>query len=159
MSNLNDIRDTLGKTWHNVADGWSHLYQRAKGSLTHFDNKTEEPTTTGSKRLNWGLLSTDLVDQGNEMVFTMEVPGLEKGDIEVQIHGDMLTVSGHKRSDNERTEGNYHIMECSYGSFQRSFHLPSTVDENQVDASYQNGVLSLKIPKKSTSEKIEIKVN
>jgi HSP20 family protein len=50
-------------------------------------------------------------------------------------------------------------MECSYGSFQRSFHLPSTVDENQVDASYQNGVLSLKIPKKSTSEKIEIKVN
>ena len=99
MTALHDIREGLGRAWDSVSEGWQHLYQRCKSALTHFDNKSGEVSvaSNGTKRVNWGLLSTDLVDDDNCLRLTMEAPGLEKGDISVSIEDDRLTISGTKQ--------------------------------------------------------------
>jgi HSP20 family protein len=157
MNTITNIQNTLGKTWHSISDGWQHFYQRCKGALTHFDANNEQSVKKDERRLSWGLLNTDLADHEKNLTVTMEIPGLEKSDIDIDINGNTLTVSGTKRFEEERHEGEYHIMECAYGSFQRSFTLPARVNETEIDATYKNGVLHLSIPKLTETKKLEIK--
>ncbi|WDD97669.1 Hsp20/alpha crystallin family protein [Thalassomonas actiniarum] len=160
MTALHEIRDGLGRAWDSVSEGWQHLYRRCKGALTHFDNKSQQVSlsSSGNKRLNWGLLSADLVDDDNCLRLTMEIPGLEKGDISVSIEDDRLTISGTKQLQEEHHQGNYHIMECAYGNFQRRIPLPASIDEAKVEASYKNGILRLNLPKKEQSSRVKIEV-
>ncbi|WDE10416.1 Hsp20/alpha crystallin family protein [Thalassomonas haliotis] len=160
MTALHDIREGLGRAWDSVSEGWLHLYRRCKSALTHFDNNSREvsASSNGSQRLNWGLLSTDLMDDGGSLRLTMEIPGLEKGDIRVSVEDDRLIISGSKQLQEEHHQGKYHIMECAYGSFQRRIPLPASVDEAKVEASYKNGILRLSLPKKAQSSRVEIAV-
>jgi len=160
MTALHDIREGLGRAWDSVSEGWQHLYRRCKSALTHFDNKSQEVSASpnDSKRVSWGLLNTDLVDDDNCLHLTMEIPGLEKGDISVSIEEDRLLISGTKQLKEEHHRGNYHIMECAYGKFQRRIPLPASIDEAKVEASYNNGILRLNLPKKEQSSRVRIEV-
>jgi HSP20 family protein len=86
---------------------------------------------------------------------------MKKDEIIVAIEGNTLTISGEKKEEHKREEGNYYHFERTYGSFQRSFSLPDFVDKDKVDATYNNGVLELTLRKtgeqKRQGKKIEIK--
>jgi len=159
MSTLTNIQNSLGNMLHSISDGWQHLYQRCKGALTHFETSDEHPTDKEQQRLSWGLLNTDIVDNEKNLIVTMEVPGLDKSDINVDVQNNMLTISGIKRFKQEHDKGQYHIMECAYGRFQRSLMLPTSVNRDNIDAHYKNGVLRLVIPKQKPTEKIQIQIN
>ena len=77
----------------------------------------------------------------------MELPGMTGDDLEISQTDDSLTVKGEKREEREEKKKNYHIKERSYGSFQRTFRIPSGVESSNIEASCSNGVLHISMPK------------
>lgn len=75
------------------------------------------------------------------------LPGLKREDIKVDFHQGRLTISGERQFKNEKNDRRYHIVESSYGSFQRSFQLPDTVEPRQIQANFEDGVLRVMVPK------------
>jgi HSP20 family protein len=90
---------------------------------------------------------------------TAEIPGVEKNDLAISIDHNVLTISGRKETKKEEEGANYYLRESSYGSFSRSLRLPGDVQEEKVEASFKDGVLSVVIPQAETpkTKKIEIK--
>ena len=75
------------------------------------------------------------------------LPGMKREDIKVDFHQGRLTISGERQFRNEQNQRRYHVVESSYGSFQRSFQLPDTVDPTRIEASFEDGVLHVTVPK------------
>ncbi|WP_163337502.1 Hsp20/alpha crystallin family protein [Desulfopila sp. IMCC35008] len=94
----------------------------------------------------------DIFDDGNEMVVKAEIPGVTKEDLNVDISENSLTISGEKKQEQKIDRQNYHRVECSYGSFSRSFSLPDSVIGDEARASFQEGILEIRIPKSKTSK-------
>jgi HSP20 family protein len=91
--------------------------------------------------------SMDLTENDKEIVVTAEMPGLDHKDFEVTVSGDLLTLKGEKKAEHERRNGDAYYMERSFGSFARSVRLPFEVKDEQVDARYEKGVLTIRVPK------------
>jgi HSP20 family protein len=83
----------------------------------------------------------------NEIRVTAELPGVTLDDLEVDVADDMLVIRGEKRLERNEDDENYHFVERVYGSFQRTVQLPFAADPNQVRASFENGVLTIVVPK------------
>jgi len=101
----------------------------------------------------------DLADTEDNLVAEIEVPGVSPGEIDIVVTEQKLTISGEKRQQTETGEPSYHLLERRYGKFNRSIILPSAVDPNRVEASYEDGVLRVTMGKteKTRSKKIEVK--
>ncbi len=93
-----------------------------------------------------GMLRTDIVDQGDHYLLSAELPGLSKEDIQVDLADGMLTIRANRTEEKEETKGNYLRRERKVGSYARSFDV-SAVKTEDITAQYQDGVLSLKLPK------------
>jgi HSP20 family protein len=89
----------------------------------------------------------DLDDTEKELVVTAELPGVSDKDIEVSLAGDVLTIKGEKKTETEQKKGNATYTERRYGSFSRSLRLPFEVKDEQVDAAFKDGVLTVRLPK------------
>lgn len=91
----------------------------------------------------------DISDTDKEYIIEADLPGVKEEDLDISVSKDgLLTVKGKRENKKEQKERNYYRMERSYGSFERTIALPDNCDSNKVDASFQNGILSVKIPKK-----------
>lgn len=101
----------------------------------------------------------DIYEDEHTISLRMEVPGIDEKDIDVRIEGSTLTVHGERRFEKEEKEENYRRIERQYGSFTRSFTLPSSVDPTQVSAHYDKGVLKVNLAKKAEAKPKQIKVN
>ena len=77
----------------------------------------------------------------------IEVPGMERGDFDLDVVEGYLVVRGEKRVASDRHEGRFHVMECAYGSFERAVPLPAEVDSRKAEAHYRRGVLTVSLPK------------
>ncbi len=102
--------------------------------------------------------SVDIFETENEVVLTAEVPGIDEKDIEIKVEDNSLTIRGERKFEKETKEENYHRIERSYGSFFRSFTLPSTVDQDKVEAQYENGVLKIQMPKKAEVKPRKVRI-
>ena len=100
----------------------------------------------------------DLYEEKDEIVAKVELPGMEKDDIEVNITDHRLTVKGEKKKEKEIKEENYYRSERSYGSFIRALDLPKEVQAEKAQASFKDGVLEIRLPKTEEAKKKEIKV-
>ncbi len=100
----------------------------------------------------------DLYEEKDEIVAKVELPGMEKDDIEVNIIDHRLTVKGEKKKEKEIKEENYYRSERSYGSFIRALDLPKEVQAEKAQASFKDGVLEIRLPKTEEAKKKEIKV-
>lgn len=94
------------------------------------------------------VANMDIRENDKEIVIEAELPGMEEKDIDVSLKNGMLTIKGEKRSEEEKKEDDYHLTERRYGSIQRSFRVPETVDPDKVEASLEKGVLHVKMAKK-----------
>ena len=101
----------------------------------------------------------DVYEDEHNITLKIEVPGIEEKDIDVRIENNTLTVHGERKFEKEEKEENYRRVERQYGSFTRSFTLPTTVDAEQVQANYEKGVLNVKLAKKAEAKPKQIKVN
>lgn len=105
--------------------------------------------------------SVDVRESDREVVIEADLPGIDEKDISVTLQDGVLTLRGEKKAETKEERENYHLMERSYGSFQRSLRLPDTVDEDKVEARFDKGVLKITMPKRpdaiSRQKRIEIK--
>jgi HSP20 family protein len=101
----------------------------------------------------------DIYEDEHTITLKLEVPGIDDKDIDVRIENNTLTVHGERKIEKEEKEENFRRIERQYGSFTRSFTLPSTVDPAQVSANYDKGVLKITLAKKADAKPKQIKVN
>lgn len=104
--------------------------------------------------------AVDIAEQDDQYVVKIELPGVNKDDVKITLESNILTIRGEKKQEKEIKEDNYHRMERSYGSFQRSFTLPATVKSDKIDASFKDGILTVSLPKaeEAKPKRIDIKV-
>src|SRR5579863_9346722 len=103
--------------------------------------------------------AVDVYEDEHQVTLKIEVPGVDEKDIDVQIENNVLTVHGERKFEKEEKEENFRRVERQYGSFTRTFTLPTTVDAENVQASYDKGVLKIALPKKAEAKPKQIKVN
>ena len=103
--------------------------------------------------------AVDVHEEPEALVVRAELPGVKREDIEVGIEGNVLTLKGERKLAKDENNRKYHRIERSYGSFVRQFQLPNNVDTGSVDAQLNEGVLTLKFPKKqeTRARKVEVK--
>jgi HSP20 family protein len=101
----------------------------------------------------------DIYEDEHTITLKLEVPGIDDKDIDVRIENNTLTIHGERKIEKEEKEENFRRIERQYGSFTRSFTLPSTVDPAQVSANYDKGVLKITLAKKADAKPKQIKVN
>jgi HSP20 family protein len=101
----------------------------------------------------------DIYEDEHNITLKLEVPGIDEKDIDVRIEGNTLTVHGERKIEKEEKEENFRRIERQYGSFTRSFTVPSSVDPGQVSAHYDKGVLKINLAKKAEAKPKQIKVN
>lgn len=100
------------------------------------------PRTTS--RAEW-TPAVDITTENGDMVIRAELPGVKREDVDVTFHNGVLTISGERKEEEERKGAGYLVRESRYGSFRRSIMLPEGVDESKIAASFEDGVLELKV--------------
>ena len=104
-------------------------------------------------------MALDLTETDDEIVVRAEVPGIDPEDLEIQLNGDVLSISGEKTAEEEHKEGARHYSERVYGSYQRTIQLPKAVDPERVKAESKHGVVTITLRKAEVarSRKIDVK--
>lgn len=102
--------------------------------------------------------SLDIEETEDTIIVRVELPGMSKDDIKVNLSGDTLTISGERKQEMEKKSKTYYRIERSYGKFQRTVTLPAEVEGDKAKASYRNGILELTLPKSAKSKAREITI-
>lgn len=115
--------------------------------------------TTSAFTSTW-IPAVDIAERENDFDVKMELPGVAKEDVKITMQEGILTVKGEKKQEKESKGSDYHRVERSYGSFQRSFSLPAAVRAADIDASFSDGVLRITLPKaeEARPKQIDVKV-
>lgn len=152
---LESIKEGVSSFLDSVAEGWHHLRESAANALTRF--KPTEGSQLPDKAAvddpfylpiaGWSMLGGEVFEDETRVVVRLEVPGLDKGDMDIEVHDGQLVVKGEKRFERENTDGRWRVMQCAYGSFRRVVPLSSPVLAEQAEATYKNGILRIELPK------------
>jgi HSP20 family protein len=116
------------------------------------------PSEVGPGEGEWMPL-VDVSETGKEVLVNAEIPGMEPKDIDISLSGNLLTLKGERKHEEEKKGESFHRIERSYGAFTRTVELPADVDSTKVDATYKDGVLKIRMPrtKEESVKKIEVK--
>ena len=102
--------------------------------------------------------AVEVRESGKEVTVTAEVPGIEKDELDISVQDGTLTLKGEKKREEEHKEGDSHRVERLYGRFERRIALPEHVDREHVEATYKNGVLTIRLPKLEGSKTTRVGV-
>ena len=138
--------------WRPERDLWSFRDDMNELFDSFFGKSTEQREGMWSPAI-------DVAETKDDIIVTAEVPGLNKDDINISIQENVLTLRGEKKQSKEQKDENLHRVERIYGSFQRSFTLPTLVDFTKVSAAYKDGVLRIVLPKKEEVKPKEISIS
>jgi len=103
--------------------------------------------------------AVDIYETDDAIIVRAEVPGVERDQVHVEVKDGILTLRGERKFERDVKEESYHRIERSYGSFQRSFTLPSSVDPDKVRAALKNGVLEVALPKKEQARPKQVRIS
>src|SRR5713101_2571978 len=102
--------------------------------------------------------SVDIFETENELILKADLPDVKLEDIEVRVENQTLTLKGERKFEKDDSVRGHHRIERSYGTFERSFTVPATVDAEKVAAEYKNGVLTVRLPKKEAAKPRQVKI-
>lgn len=110
-------------------------------------------------RATWvGVPAVDVAETDKASEITAELPGIDEKNVDVKFADGVLTIKGEKKEEKEEKKKDYYLSERSYGSFQRSFQVPASVDADKIEANFKKGVLTLTLPKSVDAQKAEKKI-
>lgn len=164
MATLQHLQREFGRAWQHINEGWAQLRRYASRALTRF---TPREDADGLQRPGeqvpaaapaWGFLAAEVRDNDDEIAVRLEAPGMEAEDFDLEVIDDVLLVRGEKQVQRDRSHGQYHIMECAYGMFERAIPLPGPVDQSRTRARYRRGVLEVTLAKEARARKRHITV-
>lgn len=116
------------------------------------------PALFGESDTAMVMPKVDVRENGDAITVEAELPGMEEKDVDVTLRDGILTIKGEKKSERTTKEDDYHMSERSYGSFQRSFRVPDNVDNENISAKLEKGVLHITLPKRPEAVKAEKKI-
>jgi HSP20 family protein len=122
---------------------------------TFFDTPAN---VSGAGARRW-IPAMDLTERDDEFVLRADLPGLDEGDVQLELDDNVLTVSGERRAEHEDEKEGYHRVERAYGSFSRSLTLPEGIDPDAVAADFDRGVLTVRIPKPEQRKPRRVAIN
>lgn len=102
----------------------------------------------GMEKFGANLPAVNIKENEKDYELELSVPGMKKDDFNVEVDNNVMTISAEINEENDVTEENYTRKEFSYSSFKRSFTLPETIDEDKIEASYVDGILKFRLPKR-----------
>ena len=109
--------------------------------------------------ISWGKApAVDVIDKEKAYEITAELPGMDESNIDVKFADGLLTIKGEKKEEKEEKKRDYYLSERRYGSFQRSFPVPESVDADKIEAKFANGVLTVILPKSAEAQKNEKRI-
>ncbi|GAB4428343.1 MAG: Hsp20/alpha crystallin family protein [Anaerolineales bacterium] len=132
---------------------WQEMDQLQREMNRLFDTASKGRVVTPPRYPAINIWTND-----NEQIISAEMPGVNPDDIEIDVTGDALSISGERKPDETTKEIHYHRRERSYGSFSRTVQLPFMVDTNKVDATLKNGVLMIRLPRAEADKPKKIKI-
>lgn len=154
LAPLVELRQEVDRLFERAFQGWPSFGGTLAGWSPFRGRELFLPRVWPSK-----MPSTDIREGEKDYAITVELPGVEEKDVSVEIGDDMLTVKGEKKSERTEKDKNYHLSERTYGSFERSFRLPTDVDAGKVNASFAKGVLNISLPKQASAKPKTRKIN
>ena len=128
----------------NIDPFWNHLNNEL------FDNNSFTLASASKKN---HLPKVDIAETENAFLIFAELPGVDDKDIDVTLEDETLTLKGNKKLDKEHNQSDFFSRERFYGSFQRSFKVPEIIDQNKIDAQFNKGILTVKLPKTPVAKK------
>lgn len=156
-----NIGREINRAWESLSEGWHELLSRSSDALTHFTRRKDGQAESSELAIfpRWSLLAGELEETGKDVVVGVELPGMDKDDCKIIIEGNMLHLSGEKRFERETNDSTFHVMERAYGSFERVIALPRNVNIEKAEASFKNGVLTVRLPKEGSDKAKSIQVS
>jgi HSP20 family protein len=121
-------------------------------------------TQRGASDDEWALggswaPAVDIYEQGNDIVLKAELPGVDPKDVDIRLENNVLSLRGQRKLEGEVKRENYHRVERSYGTFSRSFTLPTVVDQASIKAEFKDGMLQVTLPKREEAKPKQIQVS
>ncbi|MFA7592454.1 MAG: Hsp20/alpha crystallin family protein [Thiohalobacteraceae bacterium] len=153
MSTFDTVTENLGRAWDNLAEGWRELRTRAGSAITRFNPLARRGTLeTAEEQImqrapRWGFMAADVRETATEVHVRIEAPGMEADQFDLSVDHGVLRVRGEKHVQRESQEGRFRVLECAYGSFERTIALPAEVDDSRAKARYRRGVLEVTLPR------------
>ena len=123
-----------------------------------FGGRDDFPVGAASRVFGGGTPKVDVYDVGDELCIDAELPGVDEKDLDVNLTDGTVVLSGEKRAEHEVERGGYYTMERSYGSFRRVIALPCEVDETNIKATLENGLLRIRLAKAARARSVDIRV-
>ena len=141
-----------------VLQRWDPFYElRRIEGLMHRGRHGHQYFVNGRESRDWGI-PLDVVQEEDEVKISATIPGVDPDNIEVSIEDNVLTIKAHTESEEERKDGEYLMRERRTGSFRRAVRLPDTVDTEKAEPHYDNGVLTITLPKAESKKVKHLKV-
>ncbi len=136
-------------------------YRELNSLQSHLNRLFEQQFGGRDESLTAGAFvpPVDVYEDEHSVQLKLEVPGVAEKDLDIRVENNTLTVSGERKFDKEEKEENFHRVERRYGSFTRSFSLPTTVNTEDIKADYEQGVLKIRLAKRQEAKPKQIKVN
>ena len=122
-----------------------------------FDTPTKTKGTNGGAARRW-IPSMDLVETQDDFVLKADLPGMSENDVNVELENNVLTISGERQAEHEEQQEGYYRLERATGSFSRALSLPEGIDADAVAATFDNGVLTVRIPKPAQVKPRKVKI-
>jgi HSP20 family protein len=146
FASMESMRDQMDRLFQSFASGWPTL-----GGDTAL---REERSGLGLGHMP----KVETAEDDKQFEISVELPGVDEKDVSVSVDRGVLSIKGEKKAEREEKKKNYHLTERSYGSFERSFHLPDDIDQQKIAADFDNGVLKVVVPKSAVSKPSERKI-
>jgi HSP20 family protein len=147
---IDSLKHFIGRARESLKEGWRELLVRSTGALTHFGTDGGREIGSRQEFPHWSLLAAETWETALSVVIQVEIPGMRRDDLVIDVHGNALRIRGERHSS--AAEGDrFHLMERAYGRFERTIPLPRGVDADNPEIAYRDGVLTVILQKTETA--------
>ena len=155
-----ELERSVLRAWEGLTEGWREVLTRGNGALTHFVRaaKQKRGEAIAKDFPRWGLLAGECWETAQSVIVRIELPGVRKEDVDVSFSRGRLRIRGEKSGSADLEARDYHLMERAFGRFERSIPLPSSVDARRAEVSYENGVITVILPKTRATPRIQMSI-
>lgn len=155
-----ELERGIARAWEGLAEGWREVQTRSSGALTPFVRAAKHGSGDEANKNfpTWALLAGECWETAQSVIVRIELPGMRKEDIDISIDRGRLQIRGDKRASGEDEARYYHLMERAFGRFERSIPLPPNIDAGHAEVSYQDGVITVILPKTETTPPTQLSI-
>ena len=155
-----ELERGIARARDGLTEGWREILTRSNGALTQFVRARQRRSEKIEDFPQWTLLAGECWETAQSVIVRVELPGISKEGLDISIHPGRLRIRGEKRSSGKENEQerHYHLMERAFGRFERSIGLPPNVDAQHGEVSYQDGVITVILPKTKATPPTQLSI-